>query len=767
MSRTIKIMHVVLSLEVGGLESLVVELVRRMRHNYQFLICCLDSYGELSKEAEELGAGIKLLKRKPGIDLLLPFRLAKLMSKEGVSIVHTHNLSSLFYGSLAGKIAGIPVILSTQHGRKDKGTRKSRWADRLAACMNNKVIAVSQDTADWLRDYYGIHSSKIEVIYNGIDIKQYAKQDDIDKVRKLLKIEPGTSIVGTVARLSPEKDQITLLNAFSQVLKRINKVKLLIAGDGVLGDKLREYAERLGLSDNVLFLGYRKDIPSLLSMVDVFVLSSLREGVSLTLLEAMAADTPIVATDVGGNSEVVIEGETGFLTPAKSPDKMADAIIKILSEKELAGRMAEAGQRRVEEIFDIEQMVKKYDELYRFYLGGKRNILIFTSVFPNSIDENKGLRMRIESEGLSKEFGVKVVAPYPWVLFLRRYLSRSSKFQFKAVERQGDIEVFRPIFVNIPKIGRFLSGFLYFLSALKTVLKIRKSFKFDLIISYWAYPDGFAALLFSKMFRVPLIIRPRGSDINILAQERGIRGFIKLVLRSADKVIPVSGALRDKIIELGIVPDKLRVISSGVDRNIFKAIDKQEARKLLGVTNGHRLVLFVGNLVEVKGIDYLIKAMHLLSAENSRDISLNILGSGSLRQSLDKMIADLRLQDIVKMAGEISNQELSLWMNASDVFCLPSLNEGWPNVLMEALACGTPVVATDVGGIPEIINDRELGILIPPKSPEMLAQGIKQAFDKEWDRNRLVSRVSSSDWADIVRQVSSECNELFGGGNER
>lgn len=401
----------------------------------------------------------------------------------------------------------------------------------------------------------------------------------------------------------------------------------------------------------------------------------------------------------------------------------------------------------------------------------KKKILVFTNVFPDSVEGDKGLHMKIECVGLAKEFDVEVIAPIPWLIFLRRYLGKKRNRQMRHPQVTQDIPVYRPVYFTIPRIGLQFSGVFYFLSVLGLVLILRRNCKFDLILAYWTYPDGYVAALFSKMFKVPLIIRPRGSDINIIAQNKKLRPYVIAALEKADKVITVSAALKEKVKELGIDENKISVITLGINQDRFFMIGRQEARERLGLPQEQRIILFVGNLVPIKGIDVFLKAMHILKSRGTSNCMLCLVGSGPLKENLCNLITDLSLQDCVRMVGGVSNQNLRLWMNASDLFCLPSHNEGWPNVLMEALACGIPVVATNVGGIPEIINDKKLGVLIPPKNPEMFAQGIKEALNKEWDRDILVGRVRNSDWGKIVQQVSSECGELIrryksGGINE-
>lgn len=345
------IMHVVLSLEYGGLEKVTLDLANHLNNvRFKVTICCLDRLGDLAKEAENRGIKVLFVKRKPGIDFSLPFRLRRVFKDEKIDIVHTHNHAPMLYGTLGARLAGIRAIFNTIHGREKKIKNKAIWS--MVWKMNSRIITISQDAKKELVKHSGINPEKIGVIYNGIDISRF-KKSGVDN-----------NIIGTVSRLSLEKDNFTMLEAFKIITSRFDNVSLVIAGDGPLRESLKSKVESLKLEDKVQFLGFRNDIPEILSGFDVFALSSLTEGISISLLEAMASGKPVVATNVGGNPEVVVNGETGLLVPPKDPAKMAEAIIKILSDKEMAKRMAEAGRKRAEEKFSLERMVKEYQELY-------------------------------------------------------------------------------------------------------------------------------------------------------------------------------------------------------------------------------------------------------------------------------------------------------------------------------------------------------------------------------------------------------------------
>ena len=359
-------MQIVLSLDYGGLEKLAIDLANRFNNGkYRSFICCLDNIGDLAIQAGRRGIKVICAGRKPGIDFSLPFRLSGILKKERVDIVHTHNPGALIYGTLGAKLAGIPVIINTRHGREKRPVNGFIWN------MNDSIIAISEDAKKRLLKYNRINSDKVRVVYNGIEVNGFKNELDIEVRKNLLGVDKSHLVIGTVSRLSEEKDQISLIDAFSKVSQVLNNTKLIFVGDGILKKEIEHYSEKVGIGDKVIFLGFREDIAKIISTFDLFTLSSLTEGISLSLLEAMAAGKPIVATNVGGNPEVVIDGETGFLVPPKQPDKMAEAIIKVLQNPELARKMGVAGRERIEKNFSLDRMVSDYSLLYEDLLYKK------------------------------------------------------------------------------------------------------------------------------------------------------------------------------------------------------------------------------------------------------------------------------------------------------------------------------------------------------------------------------------------------------------
>jgi glycosyltransferase involved in cell wall biosynthesis len=356
--RPLRVMHVVPQLDLGGMEQLVVELARhadRAHHRLHFV--CLGPRGPLADDIESCGWPVTSLGQGTGLHLGSVLRLAGLFRRWRADVVHTHNNAPLLYATPAARLAGVAGVVHTRHGRSSRAGPRQTAAVRLVSYLADRVVCVSHDARE-LSARQGIARRKLATLWNGIDLTRFAYRGP----------EGGGPVV-TVARQSPEKDTETLLRAAALVAREHRAFRLEVAGDGPCLPGLRRLADQTGLAGCVRFLGQVRDVPAVLARASLFVLPSLTEGISLTLLEAMARGLPVVATRVGGNPEVVAEGQTGLLVPPRSADALADRMLFLLRRPEVGRQMGLAGRRRVEKHFEIQTMVRRYEGLYRRVSG--------------------------------------------------------------------------------------------------------------------------------------------------------------------------------------------------------------------------------------------------------------------------------------------------------------------------------------------------------------------------------------------------------------
>ncbi|MCD4781947.1 MAG: glycosyltransferase [Candidatus Omnitrophica bacterium] len=362
--KNVHVLHVILSLEFGGAEKVVTNMIQQMNTDrFTFTICVLDRIGSLGVDLDD-NVRVECVNRKPGIDMRVPFRLAKLLKQYNPDIVHLHNSTCFFYGVLACRLVGLKNVIVTQHGISQE-SRRITTALRLISGGIKQAVAVSDNIVEYLKNTYHIPRNKISLLINGIDETLFARDTQLKKEgRKALGLNAGHLVIGHIARLSKEKDQHTLLKAFEKVRQLEPRAKLVIVGDGSLRAELQSLTKLWGLQNDVIFTGVQKNIKLYLNTFDVFALSSIREGTSLTLLEAMATQLPIVATSVGGTPNVVIDGETGILVPAGRPDKLADGLHRLISDPKMCQKMGKAARKRFDDIFTLTRMTRAYSDLY-------------------------------------------------------------------------------------------------------------------------------------------------------------------------------------------------------------------------------------------------------------------------------------------------------------------------------------------------------------------------------------------------------------------
>lgn len=396
-------------------------------------------------------------------------------------------------------------------------------------------------------------------------------------------------------------------------------------------------------------------------------------------------------------------------------------------------------------------------------MDSKLRVLISTSIFPNNEEANKGIYIFHQVKALSNYCNLKVVAPVP---FFPRWI-RSKKYSFyskiKGKETIRGVEVFHPRVLVIPKMGRSFYGFFYASCLLGLMKKLKRDFQPDIIISFWAYPDGFANVLLAKLLRIPVILGGRGCDINYV-REFGIKKMMVVwALRRSDKVLAVSEAMKIKMCELGVPGNKVKVIPNGFD-DIFKPDNVREKENFDGkgfLNERDKTIIFCGRLSPEKGLRYLIGAAKIL-LERNIPFKLVLVGEGPQKIQIRQLTKDLGLMDKVQFKDEVPHGRIPDLLNSSDIFCLPSVREGWPNTVMEALACGIPVVASSVGGVPEILTSPDYGIMVPKEDSVALANGLMAAIQKAWNRDKIRESLKGRTWDVVGKEIFDEITLVLG-----
>lgn len=360
----LRILFVIDELDIGGTEQQILELVRNIdRDRFEPHVCCF-RYGRKAKEIASFGVPVhhepKRLKADPG----LIFRLASLMRRERFDIVQTYLWTANTWGRLAARLAGVPIVVASERNVDIWEETYKRVIGRWLARSTDRIIANSEAVRRYLLDRGGLSPEKVVTIYNGVNFERFRAPCDPRVRREELGLQDDCVLAGVVARVEPAKDHGTLLQAMSLIRERAPKLHLVIVGGGSEEERLRRMTRDLGIADRVHFTGFRTDSAEWLQSLDFSVLSSVKEGLSNSVIESMAAGRSIAATDVGGNAEVIVPEETGLLVPARDTTALANALARLAESKELRERFGRAGQERVESVFAVPPMVSNTERLY-------------------------------------------------------------------------------------------------------------------------------------------------------------------------------------------------------------------------------------------------------------------------------------------------------------------------------------------------------------------------------------------------------------------
>ena len=387
-------------------------------------------------------------------------------------------------------------------------------------------------------------------------------------------------------------------------------------------------------------------------------------------------------------------------------------------------------------------------------MNDRVRILCIATMFPNPRMPVHAQFVKQRLDALSRKADLIMVSPIPWFPgegYFPRYANRSR------IASQTDANAYPtyfPKFFSFPAVLKPLEGFFLAFAVWKFIASHGLKGKIDVLDCHLAFPEGFAGALLSRVLGKPYVVTLRGHDINDLPRFPVRIRQVLFGLRHCARYFGVAQALVDGAVRLGAPAGKGYASTNGVDTERFRPTPKEEARRALGLNCARRYMLSVSHLVPRKGIDILLRAHALLRAEGHTDLGLIIVGKGGeegdCEAGLRVLATQLGIADEIVWAGPVLNKDLHLWYSAADVFCLASEKEGWPNVILEAMACSTPVVAHRTWGVPEIVTGRDLGILVGIREPGPFAEAIGLALAQTWDPERLRGHALENTWDNVA-----------------
>ena len=374
-------------------------------------------------------------------------------------------------------------------------------------------------------------------------------------------------------------------------------------------------------------------------------------------------------------------------------------------------------------------------------------ILTFSTLYPHAARPSHGIFVETRLRHLlaSGKVESKVVAPVPWFPW------RNARFGEYAVhasapreELRHGIQVLHPRYPLLPKIGMALTPFFMAQTVRPVIEGILRGYAFELIDAHYFYPDGVAAILLGRHFGKPVVITARGTDVNLIPRYRLPRAMIRWAGRHAAGIITVARALKDDLVRVGVPAERIEVLRNGVDLQLFRSIDRDAARRKLEVSR--TTLLSVGHLIPRKAHDLVIQALRWLP-----EMDLIVIGEGPEREALGALARESGVSDRVRFVGALAQEELRNYYGAADALVLASSREGWANVLLESMACGTPVVASKIGGTPEVVSAPEAGVLMAERTPEAVAEAVQRLFARYPDRGATRRYAEKFSWEETTR----------------
>jgi glycosyltransferase involved in cell wall biosynthesis len=743
--RPLRVLFLIDELDVGGTEQQILELVKRIdRRRYEPLVCCFRP-GKVSREIEAAGVRVEVLRKRAKLDPRLILSLVRLMRRERIDLLQTYLFTANTWGRLAGILARVPVIVSSERNVDiwEEGYKRviGRTLDRFTRATIGNSEAVKQYLVR-----KGLSRDKVRVVYNGVDPDRFEAPQTPHATKAELGIPLHHAVVLLLARLEPQKDPRTFLQAAAMVAEAVPAVSFLVVGGGSLEGELRREAEALGLGDRIVFTGPRRDVARLLAACDVSVISSVKEGMSNTIMESMAAGRPMVATRVGGNAELIEPGETGFLVRARDAMGIATAVQRILEDSSLAKAMGSQAKARIAQRFSVDAMVRAtqalYDEVTVTYRNARRaeaedsagttpTVALVASQFPRNVDAYflreiaavaaRGLRVTIFS---LRDFDGDVVHAEAKP-FLRDTVYVPFLWSWRIWRAQASFLARRPV-RYVGALGAILAGCLTRPRALvRALATFPKSVYFATLVerdgighvhANWASHPATSAWVMSRLTDVPWSFAGHASDIYIdnamLAEKiRAAKFVITCTRHNNDFLVSVAGA---------DTAPKIAVCYHGVDLEKFRPGPRS--------SDGVFRILTAGTLRECKGLPDLIEAARLL-AERGVAFECTIVGDGPERAMLERLIGRAGVADRVRITGFLSQEDLIPLYRQASVVALPALSEshfGIPNILLEALAVETPVVCTRLPSLDEVIQDGREGLFVPERDPRALAAALER-----------------------------------------
>ena len=679
----------------GGAEKQIFEVAKRLpKDRYNVFIASMEAQGETSKSLiESIDCQLHIFRviRIYGLSgFIQGLRLCSFLRKNAVHTLMTYHFGSDIWGTFWGHIAGVPLIISN---RRDMGFWRNQshvMAYRLINGWVNTIVTVTSSIKQMVLKTEQVPADKVKIIYNGVDLVQ--KPADAQKKKAELGFKPQDTVLMHVANLRPVKGHTYLMEAFAKASRHCADIKLVLIGKDELDGHLQNLAEGLGVKDKVLFLGQRTDVGELLAASDICVLPSLSEGMSNAILEYMAAGKPVIATNVGGNPELIQNGSNGLLVDKENSEQLLDALLDLIGNKEKCRIMGQNGLLRVKTEFAMEAMMAHYEKLFN------PDLKILHLVSSGGLFGAERVILNITSQNRDTDFWVGA-------------LNNQHNPHLEIIQEAQKLGLKTAIFDS-----RIQADF-------KTVYSIKKFLKDNNIHilhthNYKSDIMGFLATRFTRVKWVATNHVWHSTDKKLRFYE-AIDAF---VLKFAATVFTVSREIKDDLLRKGFQENKIHVIHNGIAVSQFgDASARKNLRYSWNVSEQDALLAIVGRLAPEKGHEILFKTLKKVIQEHP-SVKCLVVGDGPLKSKLEAMVLDFGLSGHIIFTG--IRKDMPGVYCACDMMVNTSLIEGLPMTILEAMASRLPIIATKVGAVPQVIKNEKNGILLEPGNPDALFRAI-------------------------------------------
>ncbi len=714
----LNILYIIWSLDQGGAERVVIDLAKNSNRNkFNITICCLNKLGVYAPELAKNDIEIIPLFKHPKFDPFIIYKISKIIAQRKIDIVVTHLWTSNLWGRIAAYLSGVKVIIATEHTTDENRSLYYHLADRILAKISTKIIAVSSSVKEFHQKRSKIPSEKFEVINNGIEIDKFNISINRNQKREEFHLQPNDFVIGLFGRFVPAKAHEVLLRSLKNVIKTHPHVKVLFVGSGPTEKNIKKIAKNLGLLEQVTFAGFRKDVPELYKILDLFVLTSNREGFPITLLEAMSSGIPTIVTNVGGNSDIICDRKNGFIIESNDAAELSRRIKNIIDHPEQVEVITDHAAKTVKRNFTSKIMTQATErliaELYnQNFSPPPKTELLFVI---DNLNPGGSPRQLIElATRLPKDsYNITVCS-----------LDRNNNALASKLEDDG-----------VPVVSLDQHGFF----DLKTLIKLYNFIKknnFDIVHTYLFTADTYGRIC-AILARTPVVI----------ASMRSVDNWKNLLHKLTDRVLAIG---TDKIIVNAkeiqnflqkvekISPKKIKVIYNGINENLFELkVNSEKIRAALGLKKEDLLVGIFARNDPVKDHKTFFQAARII-LKSIPNVTFLAMGDGMTDDQTEKLVHDIGIENNVILMDH--SPEYLSYLGSVDISVISSLTEGCSNVILESMALKKPVVATEVGGNPELIVAGKTGYLVAPKRADKLSSTIIKLLDDPLKREEIGNR---------------------------